>query len=656
MFWSKNNLVVKQPKASPAFSIDDIRGAIRVAHSPASTEKARVTAHNSLICFQDSEAAWAGGLQLVRALPNQPEFMVQGLFGASMLATKAQRGDYVEDRAMLMVAILEAIGFVSHFPASLRWQYEITSLQNELAIAAATVAAPSLAALLLESSAFHMLEPLEALLTLGRAAFTLDSTTSGAYDGNVGVGLLKSSVSCKESPTQSKEVRIQCETRVVALLRPALKIALDAGIASVRLVSAILNSVSVYAAEDHSTISLNSLSANGALKATCLLATGNGSNLGSMQRTAAMQLLKTALANEFCIDVPLDEFISETLVVMATIVLNQVERDLAPITRARCQNSPDKASVLALGTGALELTMALTETISAQANDKKDEGAPASILLARLASLCCHSHLPLSKIVAPAWPALLRFPNQVCGRCLTLAHARKLLDAVLERVREGFHALNFPQGTCTKTMNDHKHPEYSEGHSAALEFWVNSCAARVICVCSQKIGVVQSLASAAKFLEDVDLVRSEVATVVCAALASDTLATAHAGDEMASVVLLRVVNSLQFKIMHAASPDSRRRAAVAFSKYAKFCALRGGDVLSAAISTLLDAAAADSIDSMAAPRRKAACAALDALRCVSLAAFEILSILPNLKDRRNAAEAIHTNIFLHLQSKVQAGT
>ena len=628
MFW-KNTPVPE--RAIPALSLDDLRRAITVLQSPVSSVVALAVAHESLVLFQSSIDAWRSGLFLVRTLDSRPEYMLHGLFGASMLAAKAQRGDQVEDRAELVAEILAVLRSMSScLPPSLRWQYEAVSVQNDLSIAIAALTTPRFS-ILLDSIAFQMLEPLEGLLTLGQLAYNM-------IPG--------------DGASSSQMLRTQCEARIVTLLRHALETACNAGMVSNELVSGVFNSVSVFAAQHDSTVTLVSLSTNEALLPIGRVAMGDISGLAQVQRTASLQLLKVALMNDSGLHLlSLHRSVVWPLVGFIVTVLDQIDQEL----RVLGQSFRDEIGAMALGTSAMELAAPLTERASQRLAaattyaESKEECIQIAILLSRFTSFACHRHLRLTRSVAVVWPGLLGTSTQANKGHLTSAHAQKLLDAILERVRRGLESLNF---LCDSIdVNHGKHADYHR----ALEYWVDYHAAQMICACSREIGVVQFLTSASKALGETDAALSDVAATVCAVLSKDALAAARAGDEVVSVILVHVITALQTKIMQATIPDSRRRAAVALSKYAEFCVLRGGGLLSAVVSTLLDAAAADSTDSLAAPRLEAASAALDSLVCVALAASDILCVLPNLKDRSHAAEIIHSGVFLQLQTKVASG-
>ena len=145
-----------------SLSNDELRAAIMVLHSSTSTTTARIAAHESVMHFEHSVVAWASALHLVQSSQS-----FYGIYGASILATKAKRGDYVEDRHALVIAILSVLGSIPEFQRSLRCQDETMSVQAELVIAVAAIAAPAPAMLdLLDLPAFQTLKPITALAVL----------------------------------------------------------------------------------------------------------------------------------------------------------------------------------------------------------------------------------------------------------------------------------------------------------------------------------------------------------------------------------------------------------------------------------------------------------------------------------------------------------
>lgn len=589
---------------------EEIRHAVTVVHSKRSPVSARAAAHESLLLFQDSVAAWGGGLELVRGL--RPNFLLYGQFGAAMLATKARRGDYVEDHTTLLVAILMALRSVSRFP--LAPQREMASIRNELATAAAVLAAPAPVLFLLDSTVFQTLEPLSALLTLGQTAqeVCFDSSSSDHSFGS--------------------QARMRCETHVTLLLGPALKVAFDSGVCGM-LICGVLRSVAAFAHRRHSTITLTSLAAGGALPKVGRVAIDTVGSLMSVQRIAALNLLKVAFANEPC-GWSLDNTAIFSLVSITATVLDQAERDIeAPLK---------KATFVALGKGAAELGGALAEAATAYlatVNNIPDNNlnwAQLVALLPQLASFSCHQQVCLTRAVAPAFSSLFAAVQRAYRNFFTPIHARTLLESILERARQSFAKLNMQQ------------------HDEEPDYWLSGNMVKLTKICAKKIGIAQSLASASTLLGDADAARSDVASVVCATLAKDALDAAHTDNKLASTALDSAVSALQAQIAGATMSNSRRRAALAFRNYSGFCTLRGGDLLDITVSVLLAAATTDSVDSLAASRLKAAKTTLDTLCCVSQAASDLLSTLPSLGDRAKAAEVMHTRYFRSLRAKITA--
>lgn len=641
-----------------SLSNDELRAAIMVLHSSTSTTTARIAAHESVMHFEHSVVAWASALHLVQSSQS-----FYGIYGASILATKAKRGDYVEDRHALVIAILSVLGSIPEFQRSLRCQDETMSVQAELVIAVAAIAAPAPAMLdLLDLPAFQTLKPITALAVLEHMGSADGMSVPDIHVGAVGSrcysgpGRSTGYLSSSSVDSDERTARIRCEAHAVTLLGPALKAAVIGGVGCSGRIRKVLSSVSAFAVRQRSMVSLPAVVAS-AFEVVCDVASDETRD--PVVRTGAVQLLRASAVNNPSIRPFGDETIS-ILVGIVELIFDQVECDLR-LTR---QSFIDQTFGLALGTSAAELAaelaMAIPDCIVATGiADCMKQHAHLALLLSRLASFSRHRHLRIAEAATPTWAACFAVNSRMRPNSLTAAHARKLLESLLERVRQGLAALNMSYCSRVDTQANAQVEIFdclssSEECRESLEWWIDGRVSDLISVCAKKIGITYSLASAVAMLEGADTASSNAAATVCGALAKDALAVACAGDKATSIVLDHAASALQGKIVAASNPRSRRHVILAFSKFARFCALRGGHVLDVAVAVLWGAASLGCINKLAASHLRAAEAALEALCTVSKAASDVLSDLPGLEDRILAAKTIHSENFRRLQVNIDA--